>query len=158
MSEDREQRVLDARVERLVIRANHLRLRIERIKEADDAWQNGAPIKAVFWGLRVLADGLIVLVADKLFGSFGRTRIHRPPASAMNSVARFIYSKRTYERIFMQLVLDLREEHAEALLANRPKLARWIAIRGNAIMAMTMATHAFTSCGKAVVKIWRLTL
>jgi hypothetical protein len=157
MSEDREKSELDIRVERLILRTERLQVRLKRIRESDDLWQNAKPIKAVFWGLQVLADAVIVRVTDKLFGSFGRKRIHRPPASAINSVARFIYSKRTYERIFMQLVLDLREEHAEALQAKRPRLARWIAMRGNAIMVVTMATHAFTSCGKAVVKIWKLT-
>ncbi len=162
MSEDRARSEYDIRIKRLLSRAERLKARATRLQETDDLWQNGEPIRAVFWGLQILVESVIVsagvLVAHKLFGSFGRKRIHRPPASAINSVARFIYSKRTYERIFMQLVLDLREEHAEALQAKHRTLARWIAMRGNVIMVMTMATHAFTSCGRAAVKIWKLTI
>lgn len=157
MSEDRQASDYDLRVERLVHRAGRLQARLRWLRSSSDAWQGGAPIKAVFWALTILGDLAIIRVADSLSGGFIRKRIHRPPVSAMNSVARFIYSKRTYERIFMQLVLDLREEHAEALQAKCPKHAWWIAMRGNIIMLITMATHAFTSCGKTVVKLWKLT-
>lgn len=158
MSKDDEKTDYDLRVDRLLTRAKHLRMRIELLKEADDLWKGGAPLKASFKGLRFFVEALFVSALKWTSTGSRRTRIHRPPASLMNSIARFLYSKKTYERIFMQVVIDLREEHAEALQAKRPWHARWIAARGNLIMAGTMATHAFTSCGKAVVRIWKLTL
>jgi hypothetical protein len=107
---------------------------------------------------RFLKFALVAITAILLYNATRRKKIHKPPASTINSIVRLLYSKRTYERIFMQLVIDLREEHAEALYQGRTRLAKWIAMRGNVAMILTMAAHAFASCGKAVVKIWKLTL
>lgn len=158
MSDDQKKDELDLLADRLVQRAMWLRMRIDHLKEADDLWKEGAPIKASVASLRVFSDAVLAWAANRMFGGSRRARIHRPPASLINSIARFLYSKKTYERIFMQLVVDVREEHAEALLAKRRWHARWIATRGNLMMVMTMGAHAFTSCGKAVVRIWKLTL
>lgn len=158
MSKGDEKTDHDLRVDRLITRLKHLRMRIEVVKEADDLWKSGAPIKASFKGLTLISDALLASAVNWMFKGSRRTTIHRPPASFINSIARFLYSKKTYERIFMQVIIDLREEHAEALQAKRRWHARWIAARGNLSMAGTMGTHAFTSCGKAVVRIWKLTL
>lgn len=143
--------------EQLLLRLDRLNKKMATIKESEDLLASEAPLRTFVALLRVIVDVLVYRVGA-MFNDVGRKRIHRPPASAMNSFFRIMYSKRTYERIFMQIVLDLREEHAEALQANRPKFARWITLRGNAIMLATMVTHAFMSCGKAAVKIWKLTL
>lgn len=140
----------DIKVDNIIGRAERLTKRMNRLRIG----QTKGPFRAVLSAVDVLVEGIAVRLVHRMLN---KNRIHRPPASALNSFARFIYAKRTYERIFMQHIIDLREEHAEALQAKRRWHARWIAARGNLIMVGTMAAHAFASCGKAFVKIWKLT-
>ena len=83
--------------------------------------------------------------------------IHRPPGSSLQGILRFLYSKRSFDNIFSQIINDMREEYYEALSKNHVWHARWIRIRGLTATLTTMLFHAFTSCGKVVAKIWKMT-
>lgn len=76
------------------------------------------------------------------------------PGSIWMSILTILYSKRVRERVFVPVISDMRVEHAEALLAGKPRLARWIHIRGVIILIFTMAFHLVSSAGQAALKIW----
>ena len=74
-------------------------------------------------------------------------------------LAKFIYPRRTYERIFAQLVEDMREEIHESLEQHGEKAkwrVRWLKCSYHAWFVVTVVTHTFSSVGKQVTKIWKL--
>ena len=69
----------------------------------------------------------------------------RPPGSRLNTFAQSFYSKKTYERVFQQWVIDWREEHAEALAQGKPGLARWRAFSGNLVFYQRSFASTYVS-------------
>ena len=53
------------------------------------------------------------------------------PGTGLTKIARFIWSKRSYERIFEPLICDMRLEYQEALRNGETWHARWIWMRGH---------------------------
>lgn len=94
-----------------------------------------------------------------LLASVGKsgTSIRLPPGHRCVSVLKFLYSKKTFERVFEQILVDMREEHLEALSKEHAWHARWIHTRGLLSLLTTMIFHAFTTSGRTVAKIWKLT-
>lgn len=56
-------------------------------------------------------------------------RIARPPGAAILRLADFLYSPKTFERVFQTLVADMRNEYCAALSSGRTDKARWIVLR-----------------------------
>lgn len=56
-------------------------------------------------------------------------RLVRPPGAGMLRLAELLVSRRTFERVFLQLVEDFRSEYFEALSQGRPGKARLIVAR-----------------------------
>jgi len=71
-------------------------------------------------------------------------RIYKPPGYAMTGALRFLLPKKVFERVVEQMILDAREEHAEALAEGRPKHARWIAMRLYLMVGLALVTKAAT--------------
>ena len=92
-----------------------------------------------------------------LNGANNRLRIAGPPGSRLNTFAQAFYSKKTYERVFQQWIIDWREEHAGALAQGKFRLALWRAFSGNFVFIATMVTHAASTGLRGVLKIWRMT-
>ncbi|WP_417482257.1 hypothetical protein [Maricaulis sp.] len=57
--------------------------------------------------------------------NISKSNICRPPAHTTISILQFIFSEKLYTHLFAQITADMRQEYYEALLANRPLLARW---------------------------------
>jgi hypothetical protein len=54
------------------------------------------------------------------------TRIHAPPGMWLDRLAEFLFRRKTYEEVFVQLIADLRAEHACALSEGRTTRAVWL--------------------------------
>lgn len=80
------------------------------------------------------------LLVGKLYP--GRPRIIRPPGMTLDHIAQFVYQKKTYENTFKPTIDDHRIEHMEALQTGDYQKARWIAIRCNLLMVISMLAHA----------------
>jgi hypothetical protein len=89
------------------------------------------------------------------FSFFGGSNLHRPPANRINTLLQIIYTKKSYERIFMQNICDLREEHAAALADGKYKQARWVEIRGIFGIFATIVVHAIACTGKTVMNMFK---
>lgn len=77
------------------------------------------------------------------------------PGSFVLRVADFLCPKKVYERVFLQYILDMREEYFEALAAEREEKARWVLIRGYLALAATMALQLFASVFAKIIKtVW----
>lgn len=77
------------------------------------------------------------LVGDSLVNVLERLHSRRagldtPPGCQLNSWARFVYPKKTYERVFMPLIADVQAEYIEALDQGQHGKAQWIRWRGRA--------------------------
>jgi hypothetical protein len=64
--------------------------------------------------------------------------IARPPGMLLDSIAEFLCSRRTYTEVFVQVIGDLREEHAAALAEGRIWKARWVRVRATLGFAEAM--------------------
>ena len=84
----------------------------------------------------------------------GEQKIQPAPGALWMSILTILYSKKVRERVFVPVISDMRVEHAEALLAGKPRLARWVHIRGVIVLVFTMAFHLVSSVGQAALKIW----
>lgn len=87
-----------------------------------------------------------------------RRTVSLPPGTNLLNIAKFVYSKKTLERLFNQIVFDMREEHLEALAAGDIWHARWIHLRGNVAFLTTVVMHSGVSVAvklfKAVKGAW----
>jgi hypothetical protein len=55
--------------------------------------------------------------------------IQKPPGFSLERFLRFLVSKKSYERVYGQIIADMREEYFEALHAGEKRKARWIVVR-----------------------------
>ena len=59
-----------------------------------------------------------------------RTRIALAPGGFLLKAARFVFSKRSFNRVYEPIVADMLAEYFEALAAGEEWRARWIHVRG----------------------------
>ena len=89
-----------------------------------------------------------------------RNVITSPPGSLVLKVAEFL-SRKLHERVFLQAVLDMREEYNEALFTGRREKAQWVLIRGylNLAWAVTLQVIEFLLSGpaKIIKTLWTST-
>lgn len=83
--------------------------------------------------------------------------ITTPPGSKIISVIKFIYSRKTIERIFTPILSDWLEEYFKALHEKAHWKARWINMRYRLTFLGTMLAHAVSTVGRKVRNIWQLT-
>lgn len=79
--------------------------------------------------------------------------IRHSPGSRILTFANFIYSKKTVDRVFSQIIHDMREEYIEALALGNKWHARWIHIRGVLSFLTTVVVHAGSSIAVKVFKM-----
>lgn len=82
--------------------------------------------------------------------------IFKPPGSTFLNFANFLYSKKTYKKIFEPIISDMREEYFEALQDNRKWKARYIKIIYSISFIQTMIAHAGISVFKLAKDIWKI--
>jgi hypothetical protein len=96
------------------------------------------------------------LVGDALLNLYSRRlRLDTPPGYRLNSWARFVYSKKTYERVFVPLIADVQSEYIEALDQGQHGKAQWIRWRGRVAFWTAVFARvpvAFTAWVKTALK------
>jgi len=83
--------------------------------------------------------------------------IYSPPGGLLVSVFSAVYPRKTYERIFVQAIADMREEVFDAHASHKPWSARWLTVVHYLHIIMTVIVHFFTTIGKRVMDIWKAT-
>lgn len=81
--------------------------------------------------------------------------ITRPPGSVLDALLRVLLTRRSYERMFSQMIEDAREEYFEALAAGNAPLARWRHIQMIHSVCSGLMFYWFASSGRRLVEIWR---
>jgi len=89
---------------------------------------------------------------DELDHLKAQQRIQRPPAYFLDNWLRILVSKKSYERIYSQIIIDTREEYFEALAARRETKARWILVRCYLSAAWAWLLMVPTSVSVAIFK------
>lgn len=82
-----------------------------------------------------------------------RNQITTPPFSKLGRFSRFVYSKKTYSRIFEQLIADELEEYFEAVKIGEVWKSRLIRVRGVFVFWSTVVSHA-TKTMLHIGKVW----
>jgi hypothetical protein len=82
-------------------------------------------------------------------------RVYLAPGTAALCFLGWFVSKRTIERIYEQTVRDMREEHIEALAAQRFGRARWICILGHASLLATTLKLVPIALLKRFYEMWK---
>jgi hypothetical protein len=98
---------------------------------------------------------LILVVLKAIRPRSRQNRINKAPGSNWLSIVEFLYSPKTVEETFKQIVADWRTEYFEALKQGRTCKARWISIRYTFSFIMSMSLSkvyalfkSFKSVGK----------
>jgi hypothetical protein len=84
----------------------------------------------------------------------GSSPIMHPPGARLGIVARFVYSKKNYARVFEPIISDMRFEYNEALTNGELWHARWIHLRGSLAFCGAAIASLGVSAVKLVQKIW----
>jgi hypothetical protein len=107
---------------------------------------------------------LVLLYIFKLIGKdvqvsvSGDTSVSSAPGHHLLKIVEFLCTKKVYERVFLQAVLDMREEHNEALFAGQKRKAQWVLIRGYLALtwSVTLKVVEFLLSGpvKIIKTLW----
>jgi hypothetical protein len=90
--------------------------------------------------------------SDKRQTASKDTGIIRPPGSTLNSVAEFLFSTKTMERVVTPVISDLQVEYCEALAADRKIKAGWVRLRGYWSLFKALGLYSIV---KMFFEMWR---
>lgn len=105
------------------------------------------PLLALLAFLRFLTEPLVDLAIPMEKKENNGPRLILPPGARIRDVLHVIYSPKTAERVFDQIIADMRLEWQEAMIHDQQWLARWVRIRGVLTVLITMVSHAVKSLG-----------
>ena len=98
---------------------------------------------------------LLILYVRRMLRPRGDS-ISAPPGTCLRQFAEFVFSAKSYRRVFKPLCDDIDCEYIDALSAHRKFKARWVRIRGHITFWKTVAVHCSVSSVFAIVKAFRL--
>lgn len=79
-----------------------------------------------------------------------------PPGHHSLRFLQFLFSQHTYDRLFVQIAADEREEHAAALSNGHKSKARWIELRIHLLLVWAAILWMAVAVGKQIWSIWKL--
>lgn len=83
-------------------------------------------------------------------------KVHQPPGSRIRATLQFVFTKKAFETVFAQAIVDMRDEHAEALSEGRMHKARWIVARDHFGLGLTVAAYLAATVGKKIMGVWSM--
>ena len=103
-----------------------------------------------------------IVAATSVERSIGRitksSNLTVAPGSLVLRIAEFLCTKKIYERVFLQAVVDMREEYNDALVKGRKEKARWVVIRGYLALAWSVTLQVveflLSGPGKIIKPLW----
>ena len=85
-----------------------------------------------------------------------RVKFFVAPGALAKSLLSFLFSKKAFESVFAQAIIDMREEHADALASGHLWKARWIVLRDHLNLGLTVAAYFTVTVMKKVTGIWKI--
>ena len=92
---------------------------------------------------------------DMVVDGHANNRISSAPGSLMLNISSFLYSPRINERIFQQLVNDMRDEYFSALQSGHPWKTKWIRLRYGSAFVNTIGLSCCIKFLDKVISIWK---
>lgn len=83
-----------------------------------------------------------------------RLKLARPPGTILFAIVKFWFSKKAVEKVFQDVVAEMREEYFEAITAGEKWKSRWIVVRGNAALMLSAIAYVAVTVGKKIKGIW----
>jgi hypothetical protein len=133
------------------------------IRHMDFVWKDGVGEVKVFFGENTKGKSEAMYLWGfhknmplvQRHGRISRPRnvITSPPGSLVLKVAEFLCSPKLHERVFLQAVLDMRDEYNEALFQGQKKKAQWVLIRGYLALTWTVALQVVEFLLSGPVKV-----
>ena len=84
-----------------------------------------------------------------------KSRLDTPPGHRLALIYRFLFTPRVCERVFDQILHDMREEYCESLSAGRDQHARWVWIRGVGAVWLGMLMAVWAGVASQVCRVIR---
>ena len=140
------------------------KLRSLSIDVSPTRWTDLAVRVAVLSVCALLWTGITATWAGLAFGSIlfwakegvrFNSRLFKPSGNLLLSMAEFLYSSKTYQRVFLPIISDMREEYFEALSQNRIWKARWVRVRGTWSFFAAMGLDRAFVFVSFFVKAWK---
>jgi hypothetical protein len=85
-----------------------------------------------------------------------RRRVQVAPGVHIARVLQWIFSKKTYDRVFDPQIADLQWEYFKALKENRPIKPTWVRVRAFLKLVVTIIIALPPDALRAIVKVWRV--
>jgi hypothetical protein len=98
--------------------------------------------------------GAVAGVAGAALAAAVTGRIRQAPGAATLRLLAIVLSPRL-DRVYRQIVADMREEYIDALASKRTRRARWIVARGHLAMLAATIQLLPLSIVKRIVELWK---
>jgi hypothetical protein len=108
------------------------------------------------FGATVVASALSGAAFSFLPWFLNAPKVRRAPASGALNIIRFIVSTKTFENVFAQAVLDMREEYFDALAKGKVWQARLRHVQLYLTLLMITIALAGAKFGKLFVRLWKI--
>lgn len=93
---------------------------------------------------------------ENRIGDKAQKKLVAAPGNRAGSILKFVFSKKAFETVFAQAIVDMRDEHAEALSEGLMHKARWILVRDHLGLGLTVAAYLAATVGKKVMGVWNM--
>lgn len=133
---------------------------VELATEPTPQSESGLQQKSAIEPLLRIAWGLTLIRRRLRFGSKTRSKpkLLSPPGSWARAVLSFVFSKKTFDNVYAQGIVDMRDEHAEALSQGRIWKARWKVMAYYINLVLTIAGWSGTAILKKLIGFWKIGL
>jgi hypothetical protein len=81
--------------------------------------------------------------------------VYLPPGSHIGGVLAWIYSRKTFSRVFEPVLTETRNEWLEAWMQGHYSHAQWIQIRGDLLLLQNAVLQLLLSIMKVLLKTWK---
>ncbi len=78
---------------------------------------------------------------QRLLKNIGKVKVHKPAGYCAFIILSFIFSKKVFNNNFAQTIADMRDEANEADALNQSWQRRWIIIRGNISLTLSVVIY-----------------
>lgn len=126
---------------------------IEETREKLKKWRPAAGDNKDAWNRYYARYTTVLLVV--LASKPRENEIVKPAGTTFLAFVSIIFTPKTVKEVFAQEVADMRQDEIEALAAGEP--TRWIGIRGNCWLWISLVALIWVRIGKMIYTLWKAT-
>lgn len=107
--------------------------------------------KTWLWAMGGLGSGISGFTFARLKYGWRPRVLTKPPGYRLGRILSFVLTKKTYENLVVQVILDERDEHAEALAEGQKWKARFITCR---LWVLVLVSLMAAACASTISKLF----